>query len=78
MTNEGSAQSHCVVIVDVVECRDLKDGGECVVRFERENVVRDSEASCHGMTCVGRLVVWSTCSAVCWLISRLESTLCGV
>ena len=72
MTNEGSAQSHCVVIVDVVECRDLKDGGECVVRFEREKVVRDSEASCRRMTWVGRLVVWSTCSAVCWLMCRLE------
>ena len=59
-----NASNASLVIVDVVECRDLKDGGECVVRFERENVVRDSAASCHGMTCVGRLVVWSTCSAV--------------
>jgi len=42
MTDEGSVQCHCffsvqvntsVVIVDIVECSDSRDGGECVVRI---------------------------------------------
>ena len=42
MKDEGSVHCHCfgivqvntnVVIVDIVECRDSKDGGECVVRI---------------------------------------------
>jgi hypothetical protein len=41
MKDEGIVHYHCfcivqvntsVVIVDIVECRDSKDGGECVVR----------------------------------------------
>jgi hypothetical protein len=55
MKDEGSVHCHCfgivqvntnVVIVDIVECRDSKNGGECAVRIlyswslirERESV----------------------------------------
>ena len=78
MRDEGCVHCHCfgivqvntnVVMRDIVECRDSKDGSACVVIILyswslirertkwRENVVCNSEASCRGMTCVGRLVV---------------------